>query len=233
MKKALILAGGEGRRLKPFTYVIPKPLVPIGENSILKIILESLVKNNFKHVTIAVGYMGDMVINVAKSFRLPLEISFIKEEIPLGTAGSLGLIKGFNDDLLVMNGDLLTSLSLENIYKFHRKNKATATIGIFTREVKIDYGVIKISAGSIFEDYVEKPVYHFDVSMGVNVFSPRVKKYLRRGEYLDIPTLIKRLFAKKEKILCYREKCRWLDVGREFDYNLATEEFKNNSQEYI
>lgn len=233
MKRAFILAGGEGKRLRPFTYVIPKPLVPIGEKPILKIILESLIKYDFKTVIISVGYLGEMVESVVKSFSLPLDISFTKEKIPLGTAGALSLLKDFSDDLLVMNGDLLTSLNLKNIYDFHRKNKAAATIGIFTREVKIDLGVIKVSENFDFEDYIEKPVYNFEVSMGINVFNPRIKKYIKKNEYLDMPTLIKRLFSNKEKIICYKEKCKWLDIGREFDYNVATEEFKNNSHEYV
>lgn len=233
MKKAFILAGGKGRRLVPFTYVIPKPLVPIGEKPILKIILESLIKNHFKKVIISVGHMGEMIINVVDSFHLPLDISYVKEDKPLGTAGSLSLLKDFDSDLLVMNGDLLTNLHLNKIYLYHLKNKATATIGIFTREVKIDYGVIKVTPNNCLKDYIEKPKYTFDVSMGINIFSPKIKKYLKPGEYLDIPTLINTLHTHKEKIKCYREKCKWLDIGREFDYNLATEEYQKNIQEYI
>lgn len=233
MKRAFILAGGEGKRLRPFTYVIPKPLVPIGDTPILKIILNRLKKFGFKDVVISTGYMGEMVKSLVESMKLPLRINFLAEKIPLGTAGSLSLLSDFNEDLLVMNGDLLTTLNLSNIYKFHQKNKATATIGVFTREVNIDFGVIKVGKDNSFKNYIEKPSLELDVSMGINIFSPKIRKYLKFEESLGIPDLILRLDKNKEKIVCYREKCKWLDIGREYDYNLATEEFKNNAAEYI
>lgn len=233
MKKVFILAGGEGKRLRPYTFVVPKPLVPVGEKPIIRLVLERLIKNGFKDITISTGYMGEMLISVVNSLKLKAKISYTKEDTPLGTIGSLSLLKDFNDDLLIMNGDLLTSLNFNNIYNFHKKNKAVATIGLFSREVKIDFGVIKVNNNNHFEDYIEKPTYNFDVSMGINVLSPLVKKYIKKNEYLDMPTLIKKLFENKEKIVCYKEKCKWLDIGREYDYQLANEEFNNHKEEYL
>lgn len=233
MKKAFILAGGKGKRLRPYTYVIPKPLMPLGGRPILTTVLKKLSKKGFKDITISLGYMGNMITSVVKSLKIPAEISFTREIKALGTAGSLSLMKNFTEDVLVINGDLLTTLDFNKIYDFHKKNKAVATIGIFPREVKVDFGIIETRNKIDFNSYTEKPTYKFKVSMGINVLSPKIKKYLRKDEYLDMPTLIKKLQRNREKIVCYSEKCKWLDIGREFDYKVASEEFKKNSKEYL
>lgn len=233
MKKALILAGGEGKRLRPYTFIIPKPLMPIGEKPIIGIVLDRLIKSDFKEVIITVGYMGDMLINVVNSLVLPISISYVKETHPLGTAGSLGLLNSFDDDLLVINGDLLTNMNFNNLYNFHRENKAIATLSVFRRELKIDFGVIKMDDKRNFKKYIEKPTYGFDVSMGINVFSPEVREYIKKDKYLDIPNLIKKINDHHGKIICYKEDCKWLDIGREYDYRLATEEFDGNDEEYL
>ncbi|MFZ5982563.1 MAG: sugar phosphate nucleotidyltransferase [Patescibacteria group bacterium] len=232
-KKVFILAGGQGKRLRPYTYVIPKPLMPLGEKPILTTVLERLARKGFNDITISLGYMGDMIVQVVKGLKISEKISFTRETSPLGTAGSLSLMKDFSDDVLVINGDLLTTLDFNKIYDFHKKNKATATIGIFPREVKIDFGIIETKNKIDFNSYSEKPTFKFDVSMGINVLSPKIKKYLKKNEYLDMPTLIKRLQENGEKIVCYKEKCKWLDIGREFDYKIATEEFEKNGKEYL
>lgn len=233
MKRAFILAGGKGQRLQPYTFVIPKPLMPIGEKPIIGILLARLAKYGFDEVVISVGHMSELLMSVVQALKLPMPISFVHEMSPLGTAGSLSLCDRFDDDLVVMNGDLLTTLNLDALYIFHRAKQATATLGIFRREVKIDFGVIAMDAEERFRGYTEKPTYHFDVSMGINVFHPRVKQYLKSGEYLDIPTLVQRLFDNGEPVVCYREDCKWLDIGREYDYRLATEEFNAHQVEYL
>lgn len=231
--KAFILAGGQGKRLRPYTYVIPKPLMPIGGKPILQLTLERLAKQGFKEATISLGYLGDMIVNVVDALKLPIKIEYTRENTPLGTAGALGLLENFESDIITMNGDLLTSFNFKKMHDFHRKNKAAATLGIFQRQVTIDYGVIKMDKKGRFEDYIEKPTYDFDISMGINIISPRAKKYISKNKYLDMPTLIKKMHKKGEKIMCYKENCKWLDIGREFDYKIALEEFENNKKEYL
>jgi NDP-mannose synthase len=234
--QALILAGGKGTRLRPYTTVLPKPLMPVGDYPILEIILRQLKNAGVTEVILAVGYMS----NLFQAFfqdgsRYGIKMSYSLEEHPLGTAGPIALvIDRLQDDFLVMNGDLLTTLHYKNLYSFHKEHRAAATIGLYRREVKIDFGVIETSAESKLLRYVEKPIYTFDVSMGVNVMNKEiVAPYLTLGEYLDIPTLMMRLCEDGHPVYCFAEDCFWLDIGRVDDYQAATEIFESRLSEFL
>lgn len=212
----------------PYTAVIPKPLMPIGDVPILEVALTQLRKHGFKDIIVSVGHLADLINAFFKNGkRLGVRIKYAFEDEPLGTAGPISLvINQLKDDFLIMNGDVLTTLNYKKMFAYHKKNKAAATIGLYQREVKIDFGVIKSNQKMELCGYTEKPTYYFDVSMGVNILNPGiVKKYIKRKERLDIPELMTRMMDNGEKVLCYKEPCYWLDIGRADDYRTAIEIF--------
>jgi NDP-sugar pyrophosphorylase family protein len=234
--KALILAGGKGTRLRPYTTVIPKPLMPVGDFPILEIILRQLKRGGVTEVILAVGYMSQLFQAFFEDGkRLGLGISYSLEEKPLGTAGPIGLVlEQLGDDFIVMNGDLLTTLDYGKLFEHHKSRKAAATIGTYTREVKIDFGVVETNDDQELAAYREKPLYTFDVSMGVNVLNAEaVREVIVPGQYLDIPDLMLKLKSLGKRVACYRENCYWLDIGRVDDYQIASDIFEARRAEFL
>jgi NDP-mannose synthase len=234
--KALILAGGKGTRLRPYTTVIPKPLMPVGDFPILEIILRQLKRAGVSDVILAVGYMSQLFQAFFEDGkRLGLGISYSLEEKPLGTAGPIGLVLDqLGGDFIVMNGDLLTTLDYKNLFEHHKQRSAAATIATYTREVKVDFGVVETDDRQELSAYREKPLYTFDVSMGVNVLNAEVlREVLIPGQYLDIPDLMLRLKSLGKRVACYREDCYWLDIGRVDDYQIASDIFEARRAEFL
>lgn len=234
--QALILAGGRGTRLHPYTTVLPKPLMPVGDYPILEIILRQLKTAGVTDIILAVGYLSQLLQAFFQNGeRLGLNISYSFEEQALGTAGPIALaFDQLNDDFLVMNGDLMTTLNYRNLFAFHKQRGASATIGTYQREVRIDFGVIESNENGKLIRYIEKPTYHFDVSMGVNVLNKdSIEPYLKVGEYLDIPDLMMQLSQDGRSVCCYQEPCYWLDIGRLDDYRTATEVFESRQAEFL
>jgi NDP-mannose synthase len=234
--QVLILAGGKGARLRPYTTVLPKPLMPVGDYPILEIIFRQLKHAGVTRIILAVGYMSQLFQAFFQDgSRYGLEISYSFESEPLGTAGPIALaLDELDDDFLVMNGDLLTTLNYRNLFEFHKTRQAAATIGLYRREVKVDFGVIECDAGNRLLQYKEKPIFDFSVSMGVNAICKRiVKPYLTSGRYLDIPELMMRLREDGHTVLCYQEPCYWLDMGRIDDYQIATEIFSTRQKDFL
>jgi NDP-sugar pyrophosphorylase family protein len=233
--QALILAGGKGTRLKPYTTVIPKPLMPVGEMPILEIVLRQLKNAGFDRVIIAIGYLGEMFRAFFQDgARLGLSIDYSLEENPLGTAGPIALnLDKLDQDVLIMNGDLLTTLNYRSLFEFHKSARAAATIGTYKRDVKIDFGVVEIAQGKL-TGYIEKPVYHYDVSMGVNILNVlSARKFLIPGQHLDLPDLMTLLREDGQSVHCYQEPCYWLDIGRVDDYQTANDIFESRKSEFL
>ncbi|MCF7762183.1 MAG: NTP transferase domain-containing protein [Verrucomicrobia bacterium] len=232
--RTIILAGGKGTRLRPLTTVFPKPLVPLGNKPVLEILLRRLAASGLVDVTICTGYLGELIQAVCgDGHKFGLKIEYVTEEEPLGTAGPLGLIRQLTDPLLVLNGDLLTTLDFRRIIQFHRETSANFTLAVFPREVKIDFGVIRLDPEGEFQGYLEKPSYHYEVSMGVNVISRKAVEHVRVGERLDMPDLVLRVNQCGGRVKCYRETCQWLDIGRMDDYARAQDEFCRNDTVYL
>ena len=231
----IILAGGKGTRLHPYTTAIPKPLMPLGNMPILEILLRQLKSQGASKIIISVNHLASLIQNFfGNGSNLDLSISYCIESKPLGTAGSISLIEELSDPFLVINGDLLTTLSISKLLSHHRKTNAVATVAVSKREVKIDYGVINTGLGSTVKSITEKPKIDYLVSMGINLFSSHVLQYINYNEYLDIPDLIKNLLHSNQKIESfYDAECRWLDIGRPDDYEKAVIEFENNSKKYL
>lgn len=225
--QAIILAGGKGTRLKPYTISFPKPLVPIGDYPILEIIIRQLASFGFDRVTISTGHLAELIeAYFGDGSRWGVKIEYVREYTPLNTAGALRLVQGCEDNFLVMNGDVLTTLDYGKLLGLHTEKGVKATIAAKTRESKIDFGVLKLDGEDFLSEYIEKPVYTFSVSMGVYVLSKEVRDLIRDGESIGMPDLLLRLKDSGEKVYCHRSDCYWLDIGRIDDYEKAQEEFE-------
>jgi NDP-sugar pyrophosphorylase family protein len=232
--QAVILAGGKGTRLRPYTTVLPKPLMPIGDMPVVEVIVRQLRNAGFDRLVLAVGYLPHLFrafIGDGERFGGPIE--FVLEESPLGTAGALGLISGLDSDFLLINGDTLTNLDYRAFMQRHREQGAIATIATQKRQNKVDYGVLEIGDDHTLKRYVEKPVQDYYVSMGVNAFRADVLKYVQPNRYLDIPQLMLQLMDRGERVHCYRSDSFWLDIGRPADYERAVEIFQERRAEFL
>ncbi len=234
--KAVILAGGKGTRLAPYTTVFPKPLVPLGHRPILDIIVRQLAHYGITDIVLTVGYLAELIqayFQTATDGLPDVTLTYVKEPEPLGTAGSLALVDGLDDTFLVMNGDVLTSLNYAEMVAFHRANGNALTIGIYDKTIPIDLGVIELDAAGSVTGYLEKPVKHFPISMGIYVYDPAVLGYITPGEHLDFPDLVKRLLAAGEKVMGYRCADYWLDIGNPGDYQRAQEQFERMPDRFL
>jgi NDP-sugar pyrophosphorylase family protein len=227
--QAIILAGGKGRRLRPYTTVLPKPLMPLGDMPIIEVVLRQLAASGFDQVTVAVGYLAELLMAYCgDGSKFGLSLKYSREEEPLGTAGPLALIDGLRhgDTFLVMNGDVLTSLDLRGLVQRHRASGAAATIATHQRQHQINYGIIESDDHDRVSAYIEKPTYRYQVSMGIYVLEPAVLDFVPRGQYLDLPDLARQLMAAGRPVLAYPFDGYWLDIGRHDDYEQAVEEFE-------
>lgn len=226
--KAFILAGGKGTRLAPYTKILPKPLLPIGDMPILEILLRQMKRAGIDEVILAVGYLeGLFRAFFEDGQRLGLRIRYSFEEHPLGTAGPLSLVDGIDDTFLVSNGDVLTTLDLRDFVHYHRTSGAIATIAMHTRQVKIDLGVLKLNGSNEVVGYLEKPTYDFHVSMGIYVFEPEVLENIPYNQHLDFPDLVLKLLEQGERVVGYPFSGYWEDLGSPDDYERATNDFES------
>jgi NDP-mannose synthase len=225
--RAVVLAGGRGTRLAPYTVSFPKPLVPIGDIPIIEIVLQQLRRHGFSRVDISVGYLAHLIEAYFQTRGgIPgLDIHYVRESEPLGTAGALGLLGPIDEDLLVLNGDILTTLDFREMVAFHQARNPALTIAAYPRSVRIDLGVLRIDDTGAVTGYDEKPSLPYECSMGVYLYSPRAVAAISPGEHLDFPELVLRLLDRREVVLAYRSECYWLDIGRREDYERATAEF--------
>lgn len=233
--QAIILAGGKGTRLRHYTTVLPKPLVPVGDYPIMEIILKQLKSFGIKDIIVSTGHLGELIeAYFGSGKKYGLKIRYVREDEPLNTAGAIEIIKGLEKNFLIMNGDILTTLNYKQLFKFHLERKGMATIAITKRRIKDDYGVIKVNGDSrLLINYIEKPKHSYYVSMGINVLSIKCRDYISRGECISMPELFLRMKKNNEKIFCYESRDFWLDIGKIEDYQIAQEEFSRNSKKFL
>jgi NDP-sugar pyrophosphorylase family protein len=233
--KTVILAGGKGTRLAPYTTIFPKPLVPIGDRPILEIIIRQLINQGFGNILLSVGHLSELIEAYFQNGHrnIPgLTLEYFRESEPLGTAGSLAMIPGLEDTFLAMNGDILTTLNYQALVEHHRRECAVLTIAMHKKDVKLDLGVLESNEHGNLTSYREKPVYSFNVSMGAYVYEPRVLRYIPKGRYLDFPDLVEILLKSGEKIACFQSDDYWLDIGRREDYELAQSEYHSRAEQF-
>lgn len=212
--RAAILAGGKGTRLAPYTTVLPKPLVPVGERPILELILHQLGLAGVSHVDLCVGHLGELIrVYFAESGAVPdgMALSYHYEDEPLGTAGAIRDLDDLEGPMLVMNGDILTTLDYAELVRFHEREGAALTIASHRKEVWIDLGVIE-GEGAAVSGYVEKPTLSYEVSMGIYVYSPTAVAHVPAGRF-DFPDLVLALIASGERVCKYAFDGQWYDIG--------------------
>lgn len=220
--QAVILAGGKGTRLRPYTTEVPKPLVPVASRPIIEILLRCMRKHGVKQVHIAVNHLAHLIMAVLGDGReIGMEINYSLEDRPLSTVGPLKLIDGLDDNFLVANGDIVTDLDFGKLFQRHLKSGARLTVATHRRVSKIDYGVLKTSASGSVTTFEEKPEYEFNVSMGVYVFSRTILELVPRGEPFGFDELMLKLLENKEPVGAFEFDGYWLDIGRPDDYEQA------------
>ena len=232
--QAVIMAGGKGTRLAPYTTVFPKPLMPIGEMPILEIVIRQLKKHGFTRIVLAVGHLAGLIeAYFGDGSKWGVKIKYSREEKPLGTAGPLSLIDDLDENFLVMNGDLLTDIDYSDLMGFHMENGALSTICMYTKDVPISLGVLELDREGNIVDYIEKPTLKYKVSMGIYIFNKKILEHIEKGIYLDFPVLIKNLINKGENIRGYNFNGYWMDIGRHEDYSRVLEEFESMKDQLL
>lgn len=229
------MAGGKGARLAPYTKILPKPLMPIGEMPILEVLLRQMKRAGVDEVILTVGHLAGLLRAFFQDgSEWGLKIDYSYEQKALGTAGPLSLVaERLTETFLVTNGDVLTTLNLRELIEAHRRSGAMATIAAHARQVKIDLGVLEFDRNDDLMDYIEKPVYDFCVSMGIYVFEPQVLDYIPYNEYMDFPDLVLKLIAAGKQVRGYRFKGYWQDLGRVEDYEQAVQDFENLKEQIL
>lgn len=257
--KAVVLAGGKGARLAPYTKILPKPLMPINDMPILEVLLRQMKAYGVDDVTLTVGHLSELL----KTFfqdgsQWGLKIHYSYEDMPLGTAGPIARVGGLQETFMVTNGDVLTTLNFRDLVQFHKDRHAIATIAAHRREVRIDLGVLQRdggcgqngnaelmdacdyrdrcqfwTSGCLVIGYNEKPTFDYVVSMGVYVFEPDVLRYIPPNEYLDFPDLVLKLIAAGERVVSFPFDGYWMDLGRPDDYSQAAEDFTRMRYQFL
>jgi NDP-sugar pyrophosphorylase family protein len=231
--RAVILAGGRGTRLAPYTTSLPKPLMPIGDMPIIEIVLRQLARYGFTDVTLAVGYLAElMMAYCGDGSRFGVTIGYSREETPLGTAGPIGLVDDLRDTFLVMNGDVLTTLDYGAMMRQHEDSGSIATLAVSRRRVQIELGIVECDGTTVL-DYIEKPAHEYDASTGIYMFEPAVLEHLERGARADLPELMLRLMQRGHRVGAYRHSGPWLDIGRHDDYANAITVFEENRDAFV
>jgi NDP-sugar pyrophosphorylase family protein len=220
--RAVILAGGYGTRLRPYTTIIPKPLVPVGDRPILQHIIEQLAAAGLHDIDLCVNYLGELIETYFTHTRhLPagVDLRWHWEDEPLGTAGALKCVPNLDETFVAMNGDILTSLDYRTLIDFHRETGADLTIAMKEKAVQIDLGVIQASSG-VVTGYVEKPTLRYEVSMGIYVYEPCVLAMLPDGP-CQFPDLVQILLRSGHKVAALRTDASWYDIGTPAEYERA------------
>ena len=232
--RAVVLAGGRGTRLAPYTTVLPKPLMPVGDMPILEILVRQLRRAGIRRITLAVGHLAALLeAYFGDGARFGVSLDYSYEDEPAGTAGPLALVGGLDQTFLVMNGDLLTSLDFEDLLRTHRAGRAEVTVGLFEKHVPLDLGVVETDEDGRVTGYIEKPTLTYDVSVGIYAMEPTVLQHIARGERLDLPDLILRLISAGAHVQAYRFSGTWFDIGRPDDYAAASEHFERQRDELL
>jgi len=226
-KQAIILAGGKGRRLYPYTTSLPKPLMPIGDEPILEVVVKQLRANGFRHIIMAVGHLAGLIqayFKDGRKFGVKIEYSF--EDKPLGTAGPIRLARNLDENFLVLNGDLVTDIDFREMFNYHVRRGNLCTIGIYKKRHKIDLGIIEFDRNNHVKDYIEKPNVYYPVSMGIYAFNRKIVAYIPKGKKSDFPELVRGMIKKNLPLNAYIHRGYWSDIGNHQDYKNVNQDFK-------
>ncbi len=233
-KRAVILAGGKGTRLRPYTVVLPKPLMPLGDYPILEVVVRQLANAGFDHITLTVNHQADLI----KTFfgngeKWGIKIDYSLEDKPLSTMGPLSLIDDLPDNFLVMNGDILTDLDYRAFYENHIEQKNIFTISSYVREHVNLYGVLEVDEANKLTNFKEKPVTRFEVSMGIYMLSKDVLPFVPHNQPYGFDHLMLDLIKANKNASVKQFSGYWLDIGRPDDYMTAIDEFEKNKKVFL
>lgn len=223
--RAIILAGGKGTRLKPYTTSLPKPLMPIGgEFPILEIVIKQLKRDGFKHVTMAVNHMANIIMAFfGDGKKWDMKIDYSVEEKPLGTIAPLTLLNDLPDNFLVMNGDVFTDINYADVFDSHMKNNNDITVTTYKRGMNIAFGELTLNEKDSVVGFKEKPTYYFNVGVGINIINKKVIDNLSKNKPYGFDNLILDGIENDLRIKAYMFSGLWLDIGRPEDYDKANE----------
>jgi NDP-sugar pyrophosphorylase family protein len=230
--RAVILAGGLGTRLRPYTTVIPKPLVPIGGRPVVEHIIRSLVRSGVDHIDLCINHLGDLILIYLANADIPAEIRLAihREQVPLGTAGALATVPDLEGTFIVVNGDLLTTLDYRDLVRYHEEQGAALTVAMNAKRVNIDLGVIESDDGFV-RNYIEKPSLRYQVSMGAYVYDERALDFLPDG-VCQFPDLVLRLLEAGEPVAAYESDAEWYDIGTVGEYDRASADVERHPERF-
>ena len=225
--QAVVMAGGLGTRLFPLTKNVPKPMLPVGDRPLLEIIIEQLRDSGIKHVNITTHHKGEKIVeHFGDGSAFGIELEYVAEHRPLGTAGGLGLIKLPNEPTLVINGDILTQVDFRSMLAFHYEQHAEATMAVRRYDLQVPYGVVECE-GSHICSLREKPQLSFFVNAGIYLIEPSVYSYIPNGQRFDMTDLIQRLLSAGKSVASFPIREHWLDIGQHSDYEQAQKQAMN------
>ncbi len=236
--KAVVFAGGEGARLLPYTSVLPKPLLPVGDRPVLEIIVAQLREAGITEIVLATGYLSSLIETYfGDGSSWGVQITYNREKTQLGTVGALADVPGLDETFIMMNGDVLATPLYGELLRAHREAGAAATIACKLQAVDVDYGVLRLGdpVGSLraIEGIDEKPRYSYPVSMGIYVVEPHVVELVLPGRKMDLPQLIDRLIAEGETVAAYDHAGYWQDIGRLHDLEAAVQAFEGSVDDFV
>lgn len=232
--QAIILAGGQGTRLKPYTNVLPKPLMPLVDKPVLEIVIRQLSHYGFRRIVLCVGHLSSLIQTFCgDGGRWGVDIQYSVEDKPLGTSGPLSLIDDLEDNFLVMNGDILTDMNYSEFMQYHLERNGIVTLSYCQKNITITLGVVENDERDRILSYQEKPVISYKASMGLYCFKRTALKFLPRNERKDFPELILDLIGAGHPVSGYPFRGTWLDIGRMDDYEQATVEFERSPEKYL
>jgi NDP-sugar pyrophosphorylase family protein len=236
--QAVILAGGKGTRLQPYTLVFPKPMLPVGGVPIISTLVQQLSFFGFTDIIISLGYMREYIrLYFGDSANMPegSRIRYSYEEEPLGTAGPVSMIDGLEENFLVINGDILSTIDYRDFYDYHIKKDALLSIAVGIKEVKVSLGVLELDKENRITDFREKPTYTFNDNMGIYIYNRRALEYIPRNKRLDMNDLVLDLIRHEQKVIGYisKEQYYWIDVGQHADYEKANQVFLENRDSFL
>lgn len=225
--QALVMAGGQGMRLRPLTENIPKPLLPVGGRPVMEIIIGQLRDVGVKRIHVATHYQAEKIMqHFGNGASFGVDISYVEEEFPLGTGGALGLLKAPDEPILVINGDILTEVDFRSLHAFHKEHAADMTVGVRRYDIQVPYGVVSCNGAKI-RYLTEKPKLSLFVNAGIYLLEPSVFRLIPANEHLNMTDLASKLLQMERTVVSYPICEYWLDIGQREDYQKAQEDAKN------
>jgi NDP-sugar pyrophosphorylase family protein len=236
IRQAVIMAGGKGTRLHPYSVLFPKPLMPLGDMPIMELLLRRMKAAGIEEVIIAVNHLRHLIeVYFGDGSSFGMRLYYSDEDKPLGTAGAIGnMLPLLDETFFVTNGDLLTTMDLKRMALNHIAAQADASVGIYERENKIDFGLIEVDTENRLCAYREKPTSKYYVSMGVYILKREaVRPHVSKVDYLDMPSLLLKIKESNGNVACFRDNCVWLDIGRPDDFALAQKMFEEDREAFL